>query len=599
MQKPKKNELIRFENYLLRILDVKEESVLVIDCEKKSMPKWMQISEVPEYETVPDTLSLHFDLDSMDVKSRKFAHEHFVLIAPVLPFIGDKPMRDTVISRIAQESGYSKQTVRSYLCLYLAYQNIGALAPKQNPSEKELSQDEKNMRWALNKFYYNRNQNSLTNAYSMMLKEKYCENGVLLPEYPSIHQFRYFYRKTRQLQTYYISRGGLTDYQRNHRPLLGDGIQQLAPCIGYGMADSTICDIYLVNESGNLVGRPILTACVDVYSGLCYGYSLSWEGGVYSLRNLMLNMVTDKKEYCRRLGISLKKKEWDCDKLPGVLIADKGSEYDSGTFEQLTELGITIINLQSYRPELKGLIEQFFDVIQESYKPHLMGKGVIMPDFQQRGAHDYRKDACLTLKDFEEIIVRCIVFYNTRRVIENYPFTEDMLKAHIQPFSNCIWEYGRKQSEDNLITVSKEHLNMTLLPRTQGRFTRKGLIVNRLRYKCRTVKFTESYLSGGNVTVAYNPDDVTQVWLIDDSTFYPFELIESRFQGMSLSDTQEMKSSQKAVVKDAVKESLQAKIELIDHINTISNGKPKAQNTKDVKSTRKKEQRKAHVGFTY
>ena len=102
------------------------------------------------------------------------------------------------------------------------------------------------------------------------------------------------------MQTYYISRNGLKSYQRNNRPLTGDGVQQFAQAIGVGMLDSTICDIYLVDDAHNLIGRPVLTACVDAFSGLCCGYSLSWEGGVYNLRGLMLNTIADKQEWCKR-----------------------------------------------------------------------------------------------------------------------------------------------------------------------------------------------------------------------------------------------------------------------------------------------------------
>ena len=70
-------------------------------------------------------------------------------------------------------------------------------------------------------------------------------------------------------------------------------------------------------------------------------------------------------------------------------------EYIGYTFEQLAELGVTVVNLPSYRPELKSIIEKFFDVVQGEFKPHLKGKGIIEPDFQERGAHDYRKDASL------------------------------------------------------------------------------------------------------------------------------------------------------------------------------------------------------------
>lgn len=531
-----KNKLIKIENNILRILDVKNDSLLVIDCIKRTMPKWMPPAAIADYESCEETELLDiteitlFDIAELDVESRKRTHEHFTFIASVLPFISDEKQRNLMISKVAEAYGISKQTVRYYLCWYLAYQDISVLAPKQSIKGKVLSADEKNMRWSLNKFFYSKNKNSLKTAYTMMLKEKYCDaNGVLLPEYPSFNQFRYFYRKHKNLQTYYISRDGIKDYQRNNRPLLGDGIQELAPCVGVGMLDATVCDIYLVNESGNLVGRPILTACIDAYSSLCCGYSLSWEGGTYSLRGLMVNILSDKVQHCKKYGVSIENSQWNHNNcLPATFITDMGNEYKSETFEQISELGVTVINLPSYRPELKGAVEKFFDLIQESYKRHLKGKGIIMPDYQERGAHDYRKDACLTMTDFEKIIIRCIIYYNCQRVIENFPYTEEMLKINIQPYANCIYEWGKRQDGANLISVDTEQVILTLLPRTTGKFTRFGLKVNRMRYKHEN--YTEKYLSGGEVSVAYNPEDVSCVWLIENGSYIRFTLIESRYK---------------------------------------------------------------------
>lgn len=73
----------------------------------------------------------------------------------------------------------------------------------------------------------------------------------------------------------------------------------------------------------------------------------------------MLNIITDKVELCKKHGILISKQEWNIDQVPGVMITDKGSEYKSEVFEQLTELGITITNLPPYRPELKGSVEKF------------------------------------------------------------------------------------------------------------------------------------------------------------------------------------------------------------------------------------------------
>lgn len=345
-----------------------------------------------------------------------------------------------------------------------------------------MTDDEKNIRWALNKFFYTQNKNSLNTAYTLMLKDKYCNaEGVLLPQYPSFYQFRYYYRNHKKTQNYYISRNGIKNYQRNNRPLLGDGIQEFAPAVGVGMLDATVCDIYLVNEAGGIVGRPILTACVDAYSGLCCGYSLSWEGGVYSLRNLMTNVIADKTELCRKHGISINPQQWNCNMLPATLATDMGKEYVSNTFEQIADLGVTIVNLQPYRPELKGAVEKFFDIVQGLYKPHLKGKGVIEPDYQERGAHDYRKDASLTMADFEKIILRCIVYYNSQRIVENFPYTEKKLADGVKPYASDIWNYGLNQAGANLIPADYNTLVLTLLPRTTGKFSRKGLLLEILR----------------------------------------------------------------------------------------------------------------------
>lgn len=481
--------------------------------------------------------------------------------------------------------------------MYLAYQNMAVFAPKPKQEDKPLTADEKNMRWALNRFFYNQDKNSIPTAYMMMLKEKYCNaSSVLLPEYPSIHQFKYFYYKNRKLQNYYISRGGLKDYQKNYRPLLGDGVQEYASAVGMGMLDATVCDIYLVNESGNLVGRPILTACIDAYSSLCCGYSLSWEGGTCSLRGLMVNVLSDKVEWCRKHGVFIEKSQWDSDKLPAVFVTDMGSEYKSETFEQIADLGVTVVNLPSYRPELKGSVEKFFDLLQDTYKKHLKGKGVIEPDYQERGSHDYRKDACLTMADFEKIILRCIVYYNSQRIIDSFPYSTEMLKANVKPFANEIFEWGKNQSGANLIQIDREQVILTLLPRSTGRFCRNGLRVNKMRYK--NENFTEKYLSGGEVTVAYNPDDVSCVWLVENGTYIRFDLIESRFKDMGLSEVQTIKSTQKEIVKAATEPNLQAQIELANHIEAIVSAAGGGDvDIKGIRTNRQRERNKSHVDY--
>ena len=588
---------------IIRILEVKESSFLVIDCIKRTMPQWKEKELFKDWKSLTEqelweiTNIYPSKTDTALSTTSKYIQEHYSLIAGILPFIGDEKERSRMIRSIAELKNYSKQTIRNTLCLYLVYQDISVLAPKEK-KEKELSRDEKIMRWSLNKFFYTKNQNTLTTAYTMMLKEKYTDaEGTLLP-HPSIPQFRYFYKKTKKQQNFYISREGVKKYQRNRRPLLGEGVQEFASSIGMAMLDSTICDIYLVNERGELIGRPVLTACIDAYSSICCGYSLGWEGGIYSLRGLMMNVITDKVEHCRKYGIDITEKDWNCKELPATLVTDKGAEYASENFEQLTNLGVSIINLPAYRPELKGSVEKFFDVIQSIYKPYVKGKGVIEPDFQERGSHDYRKDACLTLEQFEKILLYCIIYYNTSRIIENFPFTKEMLEKKINPYASEIWNYGKKEVGANLLTVSKEELIMCLMPRTTGRFGRFGLRVNKLRY--RHDNYTEKYLTGGEVTVAYNPDDVSNVWVIEKNGRYvKFDLIESRFDGENLETVQEIQTKTRERIQTGSEESLQAQVQLARNIeNVVNMAMPqKSLRLKDIRNNRKKEQNRIHKDY--
>ncbi len=75
-------------------------------------------------------------------------------------------------------------------------------------------------------------------------------------------------------------------------------------------------------------------------------YSLSWEGGIYSLRNLMLNVIADKVKHCRKYGIEIEEVQWPSRQLPLKLVTDQGSEYKGENFAQITDLGVELMTLK-------------------------------------------------------------------------------------------------------------------------------------------------------------------------------------------------------------------------------------------------------------
>ena len=195
------------------------------------------------------------------------------------------------------------------------------------------------------------------------------------------------------------------------------------------------------------------------------------------------------------------------------------------------------------------------------------------------------------------MLLHCILYYNSKRIVERFPYSADMLNAEVQPTASSIWNYAMNQPESNLIDVSYDTLICTLLPRTTGCFGRNGLTVNKLRY--RNENYTERYLKGGKAIVAYNPDDISSVWLMEEGTYTEFELVEGRFRNQTFGNVKSAKAQQKQIVRSAREANTQAHIDLINAIDVIAASAARRTDTRihDVRNTRKKERNKAHVDY--
>lgn len=402
----KNNDLFSKGNSIYRVLSVENDRMQIIDCIKRTMPHWTSVDFLSDTEQITEKelrARAYVNIvsyDSLSQRQKQVIHSKYGSISFILPFICNDYERSQAITLCSERFHLSKNTIKSRLCDYLAFQDLCIFLPDGKSKKRPLSADEKNFRWALNRYYYNALKMPLAECYRRMLKDKYCdEHGKLFSEIPTYRQFSYYYRNTVKQENLIISREGKGEFLRNHRAILGS-IREFCPSIGTGLFDSTVCDIFLVNDKGELLGRPTLTACVDGYTSLCMGYSLGFDKGINSLRALIENIVADKQEHCKKFGIELDSDAWNCSSLPHKFVTDKGREYTSETFSHLIELGIEIINLSPYRPDQKSSVEKFFDIIQGSYRTELAGKGVIFEDFQERGGVDYRRKATLTLREF-------------------------------------------------------------------------------------------------------------------------------------------------------------------------------------------------------
>ena len=130
------------------------------------------------------------------------------------------------------------------------------------------------------------------------------------------------------------------------------------------------------------------------------------------------NAASDKVAYCASYGVTITEEEWPCHHIPTAILADRG-EMESRSADNLVQmLGIRIENAPPYRADLKGIIEQHFRTINTDATPFLPGK--VLPDMSERGGHDYRLDAKLDIRQFTEIIIRCVLYYNNSHYMDYF-----------------------------------------------------------------------------------------------------------------------------------------------------------------------------------
>ena len=96
---------------------------------------------------------------------------------------------------------------------------------------------------------------------------------------------RIYHRRSRAS----ISRNGLTDYQRNHRPLFGSASEWKGR-IGAFQMDATQADIYLVSrlDRSQVVGRPYIYLAVDTATQLIAGIYVDWKPESRRLSGVLL-----------------------------------------------------------------------------------------------------------------------------------------------------------------------------------------------------------------------------------------------------------------------------------------------------------------------
>ena len=475
--------------------------------------------------------------------------------------ITDEAHRTEVFAAIAREHN---TTVRRLRRLYHAYLARGSLT-KSKPREIIRRTD---FEAAIRKYYFSAKRNSLRTAYELFILDSYTNKGVLADEIPSWSSFRlYYFRHFRGDPQKEIAREGLTAYQRNNRPLYGSAMQY-RESVGCYQVDETQGDIYLVSkwDRSKVIGRPNVYLAIDTASGLIAGVYVGLDAGETALMACIANAAGDKSAYCASYGIDLSPADWPSRGLPSEIISDRGGEFVGDRINELCICyGIDRQVLPPFRAEEKPLVERAMDLIQDSYKSMLRGRGVIGDDVGERWATDYRQQAILTLDEYTAIVIHTIIALNKGRVLTDIGH----LPVDAPNTPAQLWKWLTDQGKSTLLDVDADELYRRALPRTTGKITRKGIVWNGLRY---LPEHGAELTVGEKVEYAYDAQDTSHIYVVGkDKHLIPCTLApsSSRYDGYDMADVAVMRREELEREKAARQTELEARVAMRSEIEKI------------------------------
>lgn len=436
--------------------------------------------------------------------------------------------------------------------------------------ENELKQIEKVV-----KIYYNKNTKyRYTYAYNQLIKEFYTdsETGLVVPAHPSWNQFYFHAQKFVDPK----KRHGGIIFNKDMRGITGSSMSDVSGPGDMYQIDATLGDVYLVShyDRNEIVGRPELYFVTDVFSRMIVGFytcleSASWENA----RHALLNTFSDKGEVFKRYGMPFKSSDWPCSGLPRALLVDNGELISRASNAIIENLGITVSNTAAYRPDLKGIIESRFRLLNIAEKARL--PGAVLKDFRQRGGHDYRLDAKLNLTEFTQVIIHFILNHNKKMMSEHPYATPDILSAHVPAIPIDLWNWGLTHRTGALRTMDTQDLSIALSERADATVTSRGIKFHGLYYTCESAQkenwfSTARTGSSRKITVAFNPRNMDNIYYINGASGYEIcsktSACQEFYQGLSLEEISWWSDQRK---KQEASYELEKRQNEVDHISAV------------------------------
>ncbi|MGG6297720.1 Mu transposase C-terminal domain-containing protein [Leptolyngbya sp. AN02str] len=389
---------------------------------------------------------------------------------------------------VAQKLGISARSVRRLL-RRLREEGVAAVARRERSDRGAVRIDEEWRRFIVRTYQEGNRGSRLLSPAQVAVRVKVRAEELGIEEYPS-HMTVYRILKPLTAQGERVKRS--LGWREDCLVLkTAEGLE-----IGIEWSnqvwqiDHTRADVLVVDQSGELLGRPWLTIVVDTYSRCIMGYHLGFDAPSSWVVCLALRHAILPKQYSSAYELQ---GNWGTYGLPQYLYTDRGKDFRSQHLQQVTtELGI--VPCLRRKPSDGGIVERPFGTFNTQFFCTL--PGYVNSNVTERSAAA-ESEACLTLMQLEQLLVRYLV--------DHYNVAIDARMGNQTRIGR--WEAGRIAQ---LALLGDRELDLCLMRREHRRVYRSGYLqFASLTYQGEHLAAYE----GETVILRYNPRDITTVYV--------------------------------------------------------------------------------------
>jgi len=312
-------------------------------------------------------------------------------------------------------------------------------------------------------------------------------------------------RRIAQMDPEYVVRRRLGDRHADQMyGSVGRG-PQVSRVLQQVQIDHTVLDLFIVDDLDRLpIGRPRLTFCLDVLSGMPLGMDVGFEpASVLAVRRCLRNAILPKDDLRQKYPAVVN--SWTAYGVPETLVVDNGLEFIGRSMaDACLQLGIELIQSPIRTPQFKGAVERWFGKLNKQLLHGLPGTS--FSNVIERGEYDSTKNAVITLSAFMEMLHIFVVDYFAQR-----PNSKGIIPAK-------EWDKGR-QDYPPALPWNKDDLNVLLGAYEERVLGRQGIEFSCLFYNSPALTTLRTRLHRGRVKepikFKYDPADLSRIWVYD------------------------------------------------------------------------------------